>query len=251
MYYRQVLEINKYNQISIENYIKQNYANMIIDESDNIKKEKTIEKSYNFDDTITYYEKRDDNFIVGIIDKNLNDLVSIETELFKIRPSRAKILDKKRGTGIPTLKGAVCSSKDKDYLINLIKKLPNITDTEINNIKKMTRENICNEIKNKLLYLEKYATSKDNNKITYVMIPSDHPIYPFPYNLEDRIKFIIKNINKNVSSDINILVKKKTDKPNIIYEMTFQNNKSIKDDQKIIESYGFTLTDNLWTNVLT
>ena len=67
-----------------------------------------------------------DNFIVGIIDKNQNKLASSDAELFKIRPNRAKILDKKRGTGIPTLKGAVCStSKDKDYLINILKKLPN------------------------------------------------------------------------------------------------------------------------------
>ena len=63
-------------------------------------------------------EKRNENFIVGIIDKNLNKLASQNQDLFKIRSPRAKILNKKRGTGIPTFKGAVCSTaKDKKYLI--------------------------------------------------------------------------------------------------------------------------------------
>ena len=46
-----------------------------------------------------------------------------------------------------------------------------------------------NDIKNTLLDYEKYSTGKD--KMTYVMIPANHPEYRFPYNLED---FSIKKI---------------------------------------------------------
>ena len=46
--------------------------------------------------------------------------IKFNNDIFKIRGKRSKILVKKRGTGIPTLKGAVCStSKDKDYLLKL------------------------------------------------------------------------------------------------------------------------------------
>ena len=33
--------------------------------------------------------------------------------------------------------------------------------------------------KNRLLFLEKYATTNDNNKKTYIMVPSDHPFFLF------------------------------------------------------------------------
>ena len=42
--------------------------------------------------------------------------------------------------------------------IYLIKKIPNISKTEIDRIDKLTRELICNELRDKLLYLEKYST---------------------------------------------------------------------------------------------
>ena len=72
-----------------------------------------------------YYEKREENFIVGIIDKKTSSAEGTK-DIFKIREPRAKILDKKRGTGIPTLKGAVCStSKDKNYLLKILNKIPN------------------------------------------------------------------------------------------------------------------------------
>jgi hypothetical protein len=157
-------------------------------------------------------------------------------------------LDKKRGTGIPTFKGAVCStSKDKDYLMKLVRMMPKITKTEISKIDKLTREQVCLEIKNKLLYLEKYSTSKDGNKITYIMIPSDHPVYPFPYNLEDRIKFMIKSVNKIIGRNIDILTKKQKDiDDNPIYELTFKNDKYIKDYSKELEAIGFKIHDGSW-----
>jgi hypothetical protein len=46
--------------------------------------------------------------------------------------------------------------------------------------------------------LKKYATTKYDNKVTYVMVLYDHLTLPFPYNLENRIKYYIKVINKAV-----------------------------------------------------
>ena len=69
-----------------------------------------------------------------------------------------------------------------------------------------TRESLCNLIKNKLLFLEKYSTSKDKNKLTYIMIPFNHNDFEFPFNLEDRVKDRIKKINKIINRNIDIVM---------------------------------------------
>jgi len=246
MFYRQNIPINKQNLVSVKNYIKQKFGNVQI----KTYKEETSKKDaigYNFDDVLDYYEDRDENFIVGIIDKNFNKLASQDNDLFKIREPIVKQITKKRGTGIPTFKGAVCStSKDKEYLMNLIKKIPDITNEEIKRIDKLTREFICNELRDKLLYLEKYSTSKDKNKMTYVMIPKNHPIYEFPYNLEDRIKDRINTINKLAGRNINITVKKSKD-DEVIYTLEFVNEKFLKDIEKKLVDLGCKLNKNTWT----
>ena len=253
MYYRQHIDIEQNNQVSLNNFVKQKFK--AVYKKDEIAQKEEInqqEEGYNFDNTLDYYEEREENFIVGIIDKNLNKLASNEPDLFKIRPPRAKVLDKKRGTGIPTFKGAVCStSKDKEYLMKLVRMIPNITKNEIARIDKLTREQICLEIRDKLLFLEKYSTTKDGNKITYMMIPTDHPVYSFPYNLEDRIKHYIKSVNKIVGRSIDILTKKQKDKnDNPIYELTFKHDKFIKEYVKQLENIGFKLKGDTWTCLL-
>ena len=252
MYYRQHMDIEQNNQVSLNNFVKQQFRTVY--KKVKVKKEESskVEEGYNFDDTLDYYEEREENFIVGIIDKNLNKLASDEPDLFKIRPPRAKVLDKKRGTGIPTFKGAVCStSKDKEYLMKLVRMIPNISKAEIARIDKLTREYICNEIRDKLLFLEKYSTTKDGNKITYMMIPLNHPIYPFPYNLEDRIKYKMKQINKIADRPVDILTKKQKDKKdNAIYELSFKNDKYFKESIIELEKLGFKLKDNNWITIL-
>ena len=252
MYYRQHLDIDQTNQVSLNNFVEQKYGNKISKETYEHAEDTKIDTGYNFDDTLEYYEEREENFIVGIIDKNLNKLASVESDLFKIRPPRAKILDKKRGTGIPTFKGAVCStSKEKEYLMKLIRTIPTISKTEIARIDNLTREFICVELKNMLLHLEKYARTQDNNKMTYIMIPSNHPTYPFPYNLEDRIKYKMKQINKVIGRSVDIVTKKHKDKnDNPTYELSFANDKYYKDLSKKIESQGFKLVNNVWLILL-
>jgi len=243
MFYRQHVPNNQTNMVSIKNYVKQKFGDIKI----NIIKENKINKEiigYNFDDVLDYYDDRDENFIVGIIDKNFNKLASSDSDLFKIREARSKQLTKKRGTGIPSFKGGVCStSKDKNYLMTLIKKIPNITKEEINRIDKLTREFICNELKNKLLYLEKYSTTKDKNKMTYVIIPKDHPLYDFPYNLEDRVKDRINKINNMAGRKIDFSVNKN-------YEIKFKNEKFLDPIAKDLEKMNCKLNKNEWTLTL-
>jgi hypothetical protein len=254
LYYRKNLKVNEENKVNVGSYIRSNFKNI-----KEIKLKETIktnQNNYDFDTTLDYYEDRDENFIVGIIDKNKNKLASQKNDLFKIRPTRAKILDKKRGTGIPTLKGAVCStSKDKNYLIKILNKLP-----KYHNIIKIknTRDNLCKQIKNNMLYLEKYSLSKNKNKITYIIIPANHHTFPFPYNLEDRIKFTIKNIKKILNRDINMKVKKMKNgiflnERNINYakyELEFKNNKYTKNNSKKLLNLGFKLENNLWKIII-
>ena len=256
LYYRSKMDIEYKNNIPIENYIKEKYGKIKDEKIIQDDKDKEIKqpKGYNFDDIMDYYDSRDEFIIVGIIDKNLNKLASDKDDLFKIRPPRPKILDKKRGTDIPTIKGAVCStSKTKNELINLLKKIPNVSDKEINNVIKTTRENICELIKIKLLYLEKYSTNKDKNKKTYIMIPNNHPRYRFPFNLEDCVQYKIKTMLKLINREIDYKVKKenngkfngKTNLPS--YKIEFKENNYTKVFKKELEDIGFNLNKNVWT----
>lgn len=244
MYYRQNVQISQSNLVSIEDYIKKYLNTGKINDKYSKETNEKQKIGYNFEEVLDYYNNRDENFIVGIIDKNFNKLAHADKDLFKIRYPLNKTAEKKRGEGIPTLKGATCSTaKDKSYLINLIKKLPGITNEEIKRINKLTREYICGELKQKLLDLEKYATSKDNNKITYVMIPKDHPDYEFPYNLEDRIKDRINQINNIVGRKVDITTKKDHNK----YVLSFKNDNFLEPYKKKISELNCKLNDKIWT----
>ncbi len=209
---RQKLKFDIDNMISVENYYVQKYGNTIEDKT---VQGQTItkKKAYDFESTYEYYNDRNDNFIVGIIDMNTNKNSSNSIDLFKIRPPIKKDASKKRGTGIYSLKGAVCStSKDRDYLLKMLNRLQKLVPhVKIKSNKKTNRTSICNEIKLYLLYLEKYSTSKDKNKNTYMMIPFDHPTLPFPYNIEDRIKYILNKVKSIVEREYDYKVIKGKD----------------------------------------
>lgn len=249
MFYREHLPLKNTNMVSVENYVKQKFKNIKsnINDENNVKQQN---KSYDYESVLDYYNDRDENFIVGLIDKNFNKLASNDDDLFKIREPIIKSHNKKRGTGIPTFKGAVCSTaKDKKYLISLVKKIPNITKKDIDRIENLTREYICNELKEMLLKLEKYSTTKDGNKKTYFMIPIDHPYYAFPYNLEDRVKDRIKQINKLAGRNIDITVTKSKEK-NITYTLEFINEKFLNSVKDKLEKLGCILNKNTWSLLL-
>ena len=160
-----------------------------------------------------------------------------ENDLFKVRTPLKKS-EQRRGTGIVSIKGAVCfNSKDKDYLVNIIKKLRKLVPFELIIKSKIKREDLCDEIKKALLYLEKYSTSKDKNKITYVMIPANHPEYEFPYNLEDRIKYNLNKINQITNRKIDHKVIKEDKGKSYIIEI--KSNKYIEDNLAEIRKLGF------------
>jgi hypothetical protein len=83
------------------------------------------------------------------------------------------------------------------------------------------------------------------------MIPINHSIYQFPYNLEDRIKYIMKKVNKIATRPVDILTKKQKDKSdNVVYEISFKNDKYFKDSVKELEVMGFKLKDDTWNMIL-
>ena len=149
IYYRNIYDKNINIQSSLYNYIKNNI--------------KINHEKYIFD--MHYYSKKKEFEYVGIIDKDDEN-----NDIFKIRKRRENILDKKRGTNIPSLMGSRCMFKSKKYLNDVLKTLKIHTNNT-------NKQYICNLIKEKLLSLEK--NSKD---ITYMIIPKNHKIYKFPYN---------------------------------------------------------------------
>ena len=253
MYYRTNYEINADNMTSAQNYLDMKYDKKDLNQEENIMMENKIItkiKDYDMESVSYYYNARPENFIVGILSRTADDM-----NVFKIRPPLIKD-NKKRGTGIYSLMGAVCAtSKDKPYLLNIIKKLKKLVEHDIT-MKLTTRENICNVIKNLLLYLEKYSTTKNDNKITYIMIPRNHTMYPFPYNLEDRIKYILHKIKEIVGGSFDYVVKKehKGIFENIkglpCYTIEITNDKVIKEHVKELEKLFNMVQSSHNTNYL-
>ena len=244
IYYRLKYNLKFSSNIGISNLLKIDPDYIKYKNQDKKEIKKII---YDFDSIQYYYDNRDEYNYVGIIDQTSSTKDTKIKDIFKLRPKKEKGLDKKRGTGIPSLKGAVCAtSKDKNELIKIYK---NIIVNGYNPKKQTNknRENICNNIKRKLLYLEKYSIGKERK--TYMIIPFNHPIYEFPYNLEDRIIYYNQQLDKNLNTKIKFKIKKSNDgifedyrdKIYIKYDISFVDNKFKKD---IIENLGFKLKNN-------
>jgi hypothetical protein len=193
MYYRTTYKEELLHDINIQQFIELNKININV-------KEKTKYKYI-----MEYYNSKLDFIYVGIIDKDSNN-----KDVFKIRHEKEKQEIKKRGSGIPTLKGSVCyTSKDKKYLKEIATKIG------VKDIDKINRFDICEIIRQRLLFLEKYSTNKDKNKYSFIIIPSNHSIYKFPLNLEDRIEQTKELINNSLPKNVNF---KLEDKKNGIFE---------------------------------
>ena len=169
LFYRTVYQRDLVNDLSMSNYLK----------LFTLPKEEVVvlEKS-NFD--TNYYNSKKENSIVGIID------IKDNMEVFKIRKNidQEDTKDtKKRGEGIISIKGSTCEDKEKSEILMYSKKLGITTKDD-------SRQKICNEIKNKLIELEKY--NKEN--ITYLIIPNNHLTLEFPLNIHDRKDYIIKKV---------------------------------------------------------
>ena len=245
-YYRNNMTVDIENHVALNNYVKQKFPD-IKDATINVNVK--TKNTYDFESVLEYYSNREEYDIVGIIDKNTNMLASTENDLFKIRPKQTKQA-KKRGTGIHNFKGAVCSNAySKPALLKIINKLPNILTNELKEFSSKPREDICSIICKKLIALEKYSVN--DKKKTYIMIPANHPIYPFPLNLEDRVKMTINKLNKIVGRSVDVLVKKQKDKDNeLIYNLTFKNAEFINQYNNQVKQLGFTLLSNEWKLII-
>jgi superfamily II DNA or RNA helicase len=161
---------------------------------------------------------------------NLNkeefDYVGILDDTFKLRKKRNQI-SKYREKGLPTEKGGECiTSFKKSELLKIIKLL------DIENIDLKNKKLLCYHIEKKLLYLEKY--NKDNK--IYAIIPINHPIYIYPYNIYSRKKYLEKELKVKIQ---------------IIDDKYYELSLKIKNenDKKKIEKFKFYLIDekkNIW-----
>ena len=173
MYNRENYNLNIVNKISLYTYIKNSNINNKIK---NVKKIKV--KKYDFDSVMSYYNKRKSFEYIGIIDKDNKN-----NEVFKIKKIYTGKSNKKRGTGITSLTGATCHNAfDKDELNNIVKLINNEIKKlglKTNVSSKLKKKNdTCNYIKEKLLFLETNA----KNNTTYLMIPANHHTYKSPLN---------------------------------------------------------------------
>jgi superfamily II DNA or RNA helicase len=246
MYYRTAYSHDLLNKLSLYSYMKSlpSYLEYRGEKEKEIEK-KVPEGIYDFESTREYYDSRDENKYVGIIDKEISRKEFKRPEdvhdIFKFRTNRNKILVKKRGTGIPSLKGAVCTTYNKHKLIRIAKSI------DIKSLPpSISKKELCDVIQDKLLYLEKYSLG--DKKITHMMIPANHPKYSFPYNLDDRKNFIIKQIKSVIKFDIDINVNKiKLTTETFKFVITIQNNSNLNSFAHILKNIGMELQNNVWT----
>jgi hypothetical protein len=245
MYYRTHNQYNLLSKLSLYNYIQNEKKDIGFNINTTNELNNINENMYNFDDVIDYYDNRKEFKFIGIIDKEINrgktkrpDEVQ---DVFKIREKRDKILEKKRGTGIPSLKGAVCAtSKQKEYLEDIAKSI-GIT---IKN-KDITRQELCEEIKTKLIEQEKYSKGKD--KMTYIMVPINHKTLKFPLNLEDRSVYLQNKINQLLATNIKFVIKENKNSINLSFTT---DNKISKNDIQKLNDEGWETKDNKKWSVL-
>lgn len=247
MYYRTVFDKKIDNNLTLYNYLK------IIDKLD--KDDTTFEEIakdisvYDFDSVSEYYDKRKEFDYVGAIDKESNSRKSKKLEdledVFKLRKKRTKS-DKQRGTGIVTMFGTVCGTgQDKDDLAKITNKIGLKLD------KKETKLSLCKKIKEHLLFMEKYSTDKNKNKFTYMILPANHSIYTFPYNLEDRQRYVVEKLKESIQSKLDVKVSssnKKISGQNVTeYEIQIKQTKDINEYKELLDVMKFKLKNKVWT----
>lgn len=259
LYYRinNMQDINY--ELSLYNYLKNSEKYKKIKGNKNLitKGKKAIQEeisAYNFDDTNEYYENRPEYEFVGIIDKELsrrkNKRIEEMKDVFKIRNKLPPSNDKKRGTGIPSLKGAVCAtSKSKEYLEHIADILG------ASYAKNMTRNDLCESIEKQMLWKEKYATNSADDKYTYIRLPINHPKYKFPYNLEDRVEYIKSQIRAEIkhtfdSETIKDIIKSGEFKGMPSYKIIIKKKQQLEEYNDFFKKLGAHESKDSWTIIV-
>lgn len=225
MYYRTENMIDKFvSQLKLKDFINYSYKN-----TNELINKKEVLYEYDMD----YYNKRNEFEIIGVIDRIYDIKNDKNMDIFKIRKKRDKILEQKRKIGLQSYMGADCmTTQNKEYILSILKLLNIKPDTK-------TKLSMCNKIKEKLLFMEKYSTGKSN--MTYMIVPKNHDVYKFPYNLEDRVNYILHIVDKYVkNNNVNVeKIEKKIDGKNIIISYIIKI-KSVEDSIKQqLTSIGF------------
>ncbi len=241
-YYRSNYNFELKKRTGLHNYLKNNKLTKI-----DYKEDEIIE-GYDFKTSFDYYNSKPENKYIGIIDKQPTKKGYTEglVDTFKLRIERPKVLTKKRQTGIASYLGAVCYNAFSVNDLIKIGKTINLTFTE------KDRTKICNLIHDRLEYMEKYGIKE--KKQTYLMIPANHETLIFPLNLEDRMKYIINEIQKltNTKPEIKIV---KTKLPNTIklegfepvnYLLSITDTPEMNLAKNIIDKYNGRLEKGIW-----
>lgn len=242
LYYRSNFGKKISSELTLKNFMHQSdkFKNLVSTES--FEEEKVL---YDFETSMEYYNTKNEFKYVGIIDIKPDGKPGDDD--FKLREKMSKIIDKKRGVGIQSLKGAVChTAKNRKYL----EKVANYIGIK-NYGKNPSRIHLCNLIKNNLFLREKYSSSKNNDKMTYLIIPANHPYYPFPYNLEDRTNKIINDLEEKSKNKFpyNIKTVAKTsgeEKGYPSYYIQIPKGKISDDIKNLIIAYNGSENDNNW-----
>lgn len=237
MYYRMKEDDININNKSLLNYLK---------EKNIIKKENIEEiKEYDFISVMNYYNNRKQNDIIGIIDKEPNvkgqKRYNELRDTFKIRDKITIQTNLKRKTGLQSYTGAVCyNAYNYNQLVNKLNKLG--VKLSIEEDKKKSRFLVCNKMKEILLNLEKY----NKNNTTYCIIPKNHPIYEFPYNLKDRSKYIVNLISNKFNVNINVEEIKEGNLPG--YKISCYDGNDI--DKNFMIENKFVLNGKIWLRII-
>jgi superfamily II DNA or RNA helicase len=203
--------------------------------------EKKEEISYDFESVFEYYNNRIDNFVVGVMDQQLQKgKKSNYEDVFKLRDfQKEKQLHSTRESGTTTFFGAICNnSKTKEELLIVCEKL------KAKDYKNVSRNKVCDIIMKKLYDLEKYSTGKD--KKNYLIVPLNHPLYPFPLNLEDRVEYVKNEVNKLLDEKMKFKVINKDNKEYIIsFKQDIPTNSDLitklKDWEHIGDTFKMTI----------
>ncbi len=248
MHYRTSFETENTQKLSLYNYLrnttKYNLTNKSQDDAENADEytDNILDNNqgYDFENVMDYYDSREEFKYVGIIDKGLSRRKSKKkdeiNDVFKIRDKRGKILDKKRATGVVSFLGCVCTSKDRNVIVDIAKTL-NLTDNNY------TRESLCKMIQDELMDREKYQTGK--HKLTYFIVPFNHETLHFPYNLEDRRDYVINQIDDKIKYKIKYDIEKNK-KDSRGWTITIKHTDKLDDYVGVLEKLRFVRTGDLW-----
>jgi DNA polymerase III delta prime subunit len=252
MYYRTNFAQTMNHKLSLYNYMQHTIdwatVEKITDEQNEEADEKHEDKDgYDFESVRDYYETKEEYGIVGILDKDTGrgKVADGGHDVFKIRPKREKILDKRRGTGITSYKGSVCStSKSREYLDDVVRKV----GAKIKLEPTTSRLEICNSIQDRLIELEKYGTSGT----TYIIVPANHSVYKFPINLQDRVKITTDTIKSSMKGSQVTVEKDKPDEDKFIRKYTITVKPHGVGSDKVLKELGFIKekTGDEWSMVV-